>query len=259
VDNRNGDVVLLNQLLDYLINFDVFSVVEFNWSLGEKNVALFVNLGVGDTSILGLTEDEVLIESVLIDLLLLDSSDHLLFLGLEVTQLGHQLDLLVVVDLDQSLLFLLLQSSSLIDLVIFLLHHPAVSFSLGPQVVLSSLPEVLLLLLGNDVEASALRLNHQLVLLHHDVVVLLLGSLHGLHVWRATGAALGNQLLNLAGVKPQFGLLEQAEVGDGHRHGSREAGGTVNVHSVLLLKQVVQGLACVVILLTVGLQIVIFD
>jgi len=125
----------------------------------------------------------VLIERILIDLLLFDSSNHLFFLGVKVSQIRHQLDLLIVVDLDESLSLLLLLSSSLLDLVILLLFHSVVSFSLGTKVILTALPEVLLLLLGDDVESATLSLNHELVLLHHNVVILLLGALNALHVW----------------------------------------------------------------------------
>jgi len=44
VDDWNGDVVLLDQLLDDLINLDILSIVELDGSLGKENIALLVNL-----------------------------------------------------------------------------------------------------------------------------------------------------------------------------------------------------------------------
>ena len=125
----------------------------------------------------------MLIESVLINLLLFDSSNHFLFLAIDVSELGHKFDLFVIVELNESLSLLFFKLSFRSNFVIFHFHLPVVSFSLRSEVVLSSLPKVLLFLLSNNIKSSPLSLNDKLVFLHHNVVVLLFSSLDSLHVW----------------------------------------------------------------------------
>lgn len=162
----------------------------------------------------------MLIHRVFVNLLLSNSTNHFFFLGVKVAQFGHQLNFLIVVHLQKALSFLFFKSSPLSQLFVFLILLTVVFIALCPQIVLSSLPQVLLFFLGNDIKTSSLGLNDKFVLLHHNVVVLLLGSLNCLHVGGAARAAIGHKLFNLVRVEPQLRLLEQAEVRDGHGHSS---------------------------------------
>lgn len=172
MDDWNGDVEFINQRLDFSFNFDVFSVEKLDWSLVEKNVTLFLDFCIGYSCILGLAIDEMFVDSGLINLLLLEPSNHFFLFHIEVSEVGHELNLFVIVHLEKSLSFLLFESSSLTKSFILYLSKSVVPFSLGPQVILSSLPQVLLFSLGNDIESSSFSLDNQLVLLHENVVVL---------------------------------------------------------------------------------------
>jgi len=74
----------------------------------------------------------------------------------------------------------------------------------------------LLFFLGYDIKSSSLSFNHEPVLFHHDVVVLLFASLNSLNIWRRAGAALSDQFFNLVGIEPHFRLLEESKIGDDH-------------------------------------------
>lgn len=192
VDDWNRNIVLINKLFNDGIDPIVFAVIKLDWRLAEQHVALLIYLCVGDASILCLAEDEMLVKGVLVNLLLLDPSNHFFFFAVQGAELGHELDLFVVIDLDKPLSFLLFQSSSFSDLIVLKLLLSVVSVSFRSQIVLSSLPKILLLFLSDYVKSSSLGFDDEFVLFHHDVVVLLLGSLNSLHIWRATRAAASN-------------------------------------------------------------------
>lgn len=108
MNDGDGNVQLIDQLFDLHIDFVVLSVVELDRWLVEKNMALLLDLGIRHSSVLGLRNDEVLVKSVVIDLLLSDSSNHLFLLHVQVSQVRHKLDLLVVVEFEKPLSLLLL-------------------------------------------------------------------------------------------------------------------------------------------------------
>ena len=184
MDDWNGDVKLINHHLNFGLNFDFFSAIELDWWFTEENVALLFYLSISNSNIFVIGDHEVLINGVLINLLLLDSSNHFFFLEIDVSKLGHQFDFSIVIEFDESLSLFLFLSSSFSHLLILLLSRSLISLSFSSQVVLSSLPKILLLFLSNDVKSSSLSFNHEFILLHHNVVVLLSASLNGLDVWR---------------------------------------------------------------------------
>lgn len=204
VDDWNRDIQLFDELLDLNVNFVVLSVVESDWWFVEQDVALLLNLSIGNPCVLSLRDDEMLVVCIFIDLLLFDSSNHFFLFHVEVSQICQELDFLVVLDLEQSLSLLLLKSSSFSNLFILLIFHSVGLVSLVSEVILSSLPESLFLLLSDDVESSSLCLDDELVLLHHDVVELGLGSSNALHVWCRSGAARVHHLFDFARVEPHL-------------------------------------------------------
>lgn len=42
--DRNGDVVLVNQLLYHMLNLDILAVIEFEWRLVEQHMTLLIDL-----------------------------------------------------------------------------------------------------------------------------------------------------------------------------------------------------------------------
>ena len=90
MDDWNGDVKLINHHLNFGLNFDFFSAIELDWWFTEENVALLFYLSISNSNIFVIGDHEVLINGVLINLLLLDSSNHFFFIEIDVSQLGHQ-------------------------------------------------------------------------------------------------------------------------------------------------------------------------
>jgi hypothetical protein len=121
VNDRDSNIQLIDQLFDLMINLEVPSLVELDGWFVEKNMALFFDLSIRDSSVLSLRMDEVLVESVVIDLLLSDSSNHLFLLHVQVSQVRHEFDLFIVVEFEKSLSLLFFDSSSLQDSIILLI------------------------------------------------------------------------------------------------------------------------------------------
>lgn len=121
VNDRNSDIQLIDQLFNLMINLVVLSIVELDGWFVEKNMALLFDLSIRDSSVLSLRMDKMLVESVIIDLLLSDSSNHLFLLHVQVSQVRHEFDLFIVVEFEKSLSLLFFDSSSLQDSIVFLI------------------------------------------------------------------------------------------------------------------------------------------
>ena len=255
----NCDVVLLDQPLEVLLKFDISSRNKLHGRLDEEGPALVINFSVGNAGILGMTLDVMLVLSVLIDLLLSDSSDHFFLFDIETLQLGIQPNFPIVIKLDQFLPLHLFCFAPLPDHLILLIPLPTASVSLVFQIYLPSLPQILVFPLSDDLEAPFLSFVEELVVPLKEVVVLLDSSLNALHVGRASRLTLPNNLFNFPGVEPKLGLLEQSEVSDDRGLRSRLSRSVMNVDPMILLEQLIQSLACLEVVFTVGLKVVVFN
>lgn len=164
-NDRNGDAHLVNHSLDLEVNFDAFSWDESHWSLQEQMLALLLDLALGDAAKVDLTDDEVLVVSVVHLLLKLELANFLQFLLLELSELVLQLGILLVADGNEPLpLALLLQTSLPHSFFLLLLTAssfiiiPSISLPISSEVFFSSLPKLLFLLLGNGLKSSSLLL-----------------------------------------------------------------------------------------------------
>lgn len=172
VNNRNRNVQFLDQLFDLHINSVVLFVIELDWRLIEKHMALFLDLSVGHSSIFCLRNDEMLIEGIVINLLLSDSSNHLFLFHIQVSQVRHKLDFFVIAEFEKSFSLFLFSSSSFFDFFVLLVLHHVGFRSFSSEIFLPSLPKSLFFSLSDDVQSSSLSFNNELALLHHDVIVL---------------------------------------------------------------------------------------
>jgi hypothetical protein len=92
--------VLFNQSLKIHFKFDFLSWIEFDWWFLEQLLALIINFSIGYASILRMTLNVMLILSSLIDLLLLNSSNHFLLFNIQTFQFGTKFHFLIVVEFD---------------------------------------------------------------------------------------------------------------------------------------------------------------
>lgn len=234
--NWDCDIMLLNQSLQVHLQFNILSWQEFDWRFGEKRLALLIDFSIGNASVFRVALDVMLILSRLIYLLLLDPSDHFVFLEIEALQFGRELELFIVVEFDQLLSLVFFKLSPLLNEFILLIFDPAVPVALRFQIDISSLPEKFLFPLGDDVETSALSLVDQLNFLVEKVAVLLNGSLNALHVRSTSIAILAHNFFNFGGIEPEPRFLEQSQISDGDRLRPRHACCAVDVDPLILLE-----------------------
>jgi len=71
----------------------------------------------------------VLVDSVLINLLLFNSSYHFFFLKINISKLGHQFDFFIIVELDEPLSLFFFLSSSFSNMFIFRFSGSLISLS----------------------------------------------------------------------------------------------------------------------------------
>lgn len=231
----NGDDHFVNHSFDFVINFDSFSWLELHWSFHEELLALVLDLAFRDTAKVDFAHDKMLVIGVLLlfqEPCLLDLVDLVDFFCLELSE-GHvQMCVPVVADSDQSLPFLFLTHTSLPSSFLLLLleassvlFKSAVSFSLGSQVVLTPLPQHVVLLLRNHGNASPLLFFHlapalllfldppqSLEQVELELLVLLKGKIEDVRVRRAAFVAQLDGLEDLIRVLPILCFQEEAKV-----------------------------------------------
>lgn len=237
-DDGQADPSLVNEQLQVLLEHTVLLSHERNRIRTKELLLQVKQVILVDLSNVQVTDKEVLVVSLRRDVAL-QGSDLLLLFVVEQSDLLLDLHDSLVLQVKQSLPFHFLLLASL------LLQKLALS-SLVPQVVLSSLPKELLLLLSDTLQSRLLGFtqgpsrvesieDHLL-----EVSMSLQHQLDGPDVWRGTLVQLGHVLVHLVRILPVLGLDEEAEVADDGSHVSGLASSAVNVNSVLLAQQEIQ-------------------
>lgn len=111
-NNWNGDVHFLDHSLDLQVNFFTFPGNKFDGSVREKNLALLLDFLVGNSSVVNVTLDEMLISLAFL-LFLFQDSKSLCFFKLNPTKFLQKCFLSLISELNQPLSLLLLSLSPL--------------------------------------------------------------------------------------------------------------------------------------------------
>jgi len=151
VHNRNSDIVFVNQSLKVRFEFDVLPQIKFNWWLLEQLLALIIDFSIRNAGVFRMALNVMLILSRLINLLLLDSSNHFFLLNIEALQFSAKLHFLIVIELDQLLSFIFFELSSLFYNLILLILYSIISIPLSLQINFPSFPKILFFSLCYDI------------------------------------------------------------------------------------------------------------